>query len=325
MKKYGSNHLAAALFLSLYLILGVTWNAGAQQLPSAVSEAIDQAFPNARITDISKDSYQGQAVTEVELVDENGNPYEVHISNDGRILKAKREDDGLPWIGGELSIGLAVFAEKEIYKGADDEIQSAVFLRYENGPFEIMTTDAIDVSYELFDTSLFSTALKGSILLGEGYDPDDNTYLKGMEELDTLFYVGLGFEKQFAGWEISLEVLQDVSGEHDGQEIELALEYQWNAAGFEFRPNVSLTWMSGRTVDYFYGVSSKEARVDRKAYSPGSSYESSAELVVERVIFGNFSAVGIIGVSAFGGDITDSPIVDEDYSTQVGFGIMYAF
>lgn len=325
MKKYGSNHLATAFFLFVYLLLGVAWSTEAEELPKVISQAIEQAFPNAKIIDISKKSYQGQAVTGIELADEDGTLYEVYVSNNGMIMKAQSEDAGLPWIGGELSIGLAVFAEKGIYKDVDTEIQPALFVQYENGPFEIMTTDAIDATYEFFDSRLLSIALNGSVRIGEGYDPDDSSFLRGMDELDTLFYAGMEFKKQFAGWEVGLEILQDVTGEHDGQEIELALEYQWNAGGFEFRPSVSLTWMSKKTVDYFYGVSSKEVNPDRKAYSPGSSYEIGAEFMIQRPIFGNYTIVGILGISTYGGDIKDSPIVDEDYSAEVGFGIMYTF
>ena len=41
--------------------------------------------------------------------------------------------------------------------------------------------------------------------------------------------------------------------------------------------------------------------------------------------FGNFTAVGIVEISTFGKDITDSPLVVEDHEIEGGLGIMYTF
>ena len=59
------------------------------------------------------------------------------------------------------------------------------------------------------------------------------------------------------------------------------LIYPTSFAGFELRPELAFTWMSADTVDYFYGVSEVEARPDRPAYSPGSSFEIGAEVLKE--------------------------------------------
>jgi outer membrane protein len=228
-------------------------------------------------------------------------------------------------IGGELSIGMFARGEREIYKDVGSKFEPAPFIRYENGPFEIEGYDGLDASFTLFRSGSYGIALTGSVDFEDGYDPDDSDYFEGMDELDTLYSVGLKCETNFAGWEAELEFEQDVSGEHDGQEVELALVYPWMAGGFEFRPTLSATWLSEKTVDYFYGVSAKEAKPDRPAYSPGASYEIGAELMILRPLFGNFTAVGIVEISTFGKDITDSPLVDEDYEIEGVLGIMYTF
>jgi MipA family protein len=228
-------------------------------------------------------------------------------------------------IGGELSIGVAVRGEREIYKDVGSEFEPSLFIRYENGPFEVEGYDGLDASFKLFGSGSHEIALKGSVDFEDGYDSDDSDYFEGMDELDTPYSVGLEYETNFAGWTAELEFEQDVSGEHDGQAVELALGYPWMAVGFEFHPTLSATWLSEKTVDYFYGVSAKEAKSDRPAYSPGASYEIGAELMILRPLFGNFTAVGIVEISAFGKDITDSPLVDEDYEIEGGLGIMYTF
>ncbi|MBF0379065.1 MAG: MipA/OmpV family protein [Desulfamplus sp.] len=324
MEKFKLNCFKVSVVICLCIMLGV-FKTEAEELPGIIRAAIEREFPGAAITEVSEELYKGEIVTEVELIKNDGTPCEVHLSKDGTLVKVEEKNGGVPLIGGELSIGLAGLWEDDIYKGVDSEFQPAPFLRYEKGPFEVMTHNGINATLKIFGTRDYSLALKGSILLEEGYDVEDSVHLKGMDELETLYYTGLEFQGEFADWEISLEVLQDVSGEHDGQDVELGFEYKWTTGAFEFRPSLSLTWMSKETVDYSYGVSAREANATRPAYSPSSSYEIEAELMVQRPIYGNFKAVGIASVSTFGKEIKDSPLVDKDYAVQMVLGVIYTF
>jgi outer membrane protein len=146
-----------------------------------------------------------------------------------------------------------------------------------------------------------------------------------MKELDYLYGAGLYLQRELAGWEIGLEILQDLSGENDGQQAELSLVYPWFVEQFELRPALSLTWLSEKTVDYLFGVSAEETRVDRPAYSPGASYEIELGLLIQRPFVGDFSAVGLFEISTYGKEITDSPLVDQDYSWEGVIGVMYSF
>jgi outer membrane protein len=47
--------------------------------------------------------------------------------------------------------------------------------------------------------------------------------------------------------------------------------------------------------------------------------------MIQRPLFGNFTAVGIVGISTFGNEIVDSPLVDEDYELEGVLGVMYTF
>jgi outer membrane protein len=324
MDHFLATNLKVTLILGFYLLLGVVFVAQAGDTPEIIRKTIEKEFPGAAIRETEKEWWRGQSVTEVELTSQDGGDYEVLISDNGEILSIQ-EEEGLPWIGGELSLGLAIRAEREIYKGVGTEFQPVPFLRYENGPLEIQAYDSFDAAFKFYETGMFSVALVGSLEMDEGYDPDDSDFLKGMDELDTLYGVGLEFEGMYAGWEAGLEVLQDISGEHDGQQVELSLVYPWRLAGFKLRPKLSLTWMSEKTADYFYGISAREARANRPVYSPGSSFEIEAELMIQRPLFGNFTGVGIVGISTFGTEITDSPLVDEDYEIEAVLGVMYTF
>ena len=57
----------------------------------------------------------------------------------------------------------------------------------------------------------------------------------------------------------------------------------------------------------------------------GDVLELELELMVQRPIRGNWTAVGVTGFSTYGEEIKDSPIVDEDYSYELVLGIIYSF
>ncbi|MGD9161465.1 MAG: MipA/OmpV family protein, partial [Desulfobacteraceae bacterium] len=135
----------------------------------------------------------------------------------------------------------------------------------------------------------------------------------------------LGLEMMFGDFETGLEVLHDLSSEKSGQEAEFSLVYPWIFAGFEFRPGLSVSWLSKKRVDYLYGVSAREAAVNRPVYNPGSSFEIGVELMIQKPLFGNFTLVGLVEASKMGSEISNSPIVDEDVEVEAVLGVMYSF
>ena len=298
--------------------------ARAADISDQARRAVEARFPGAVIKEAEQETWQGRRVTEIELTDGDGKNYEVLLSPGGEILHAE-EDEGLPWIGGELSLGFAMRGEREIYRDIGTEFEPSPFFMYENGRLEILANDGVDATFRLLGNDWLSLGVSGSLLLGEGYDPDESDYFEGMDEIGTLYSAGLQLEAVWGNWEANLELQQDISGEHDGQEVEIGLFYTTSFAGFELRPELNFTWMSAEVVDYFYGVSETEARPDRAAYSPGSSFEFGVELMVQRPLGAGFTVLGLAGVSAIGGDIKDSPLVDGDYEVEGALGVMYSF
>lgn len=325
MGKNKSIIFCISLLAVMIIMMNATIAFSAERLPEIVRSTIEQEFPGSVITETSEKSWKGKEALKIELTTKDGIPYEVYMTKNGRFLNAKAEDDELPLIGGELSIGLGVLGEKDIYKDTSSEIEPVPFFRYENGPLEIMTANGIEATLKLLGNRAFSVGLTSSVVMEDGYDADDSDFLKGMDELGTLYFAGLAFSGQYADWEVGLDVVNDISGEHNGLEAELSIEYQWMMGDFQFQPSLSMTWMSKKTVDYFYGVSASEANSERPAYDPGASYEVGLELMVQRPIVGNFSAIGIAGISTFGKDIKDSPLVDGDYAVEGILGFIYTF
>ncbi len=291
-----------------------------------ITDVIQSAYPGARITEQREDTWQGLPVTEVELQTADGKDLEVIVSNQGEILDVE-EESSLPLIGGSLTIGLGGQWESAFYKGEDSEFNPAPFLRYENGRFELQAYDGIEAMYTFYEFKGVNFTAKASYVNEEGYDPDDGTYLTGMDELDNTFNAGLQIEKQMGKWAAGLEVMQDISGKHEGQQASLEITRRFDIGKFKFRPGVSLTWMSSKVVDYYYGVSAHEVRSDRPLYSPSSSFEAGVELFFERELFYNLSLIGYVELALPGSEIKDSPLVDKGKDCIFGsvIGVSYEF
>ena len=236
-----SNKLYWVLFF--WFLSGVFFTVRAEDIPDRLRKVIEDRFPGAEIKEIESELWEGRPVTEVELTTRDGTDYEVFLSKSGEILHTE-EEKGLPWIGGELTIGFGVRGEQEIYRDVDTEFSPAPFLFYENGPFEIGGQGGLGASYRLYGNDFFEVRVQGSVMMGDGYDSEDSAYFKGMDELDTWYGAGLELIFSYAGWQAELAFLQDVSGEHEGQKVEFSVAYPFFVAGFELTPSLSVTWLS---------------------------------------------------------------------------------
>ena len=47
--------------------------------------------------------------------------------------------------------------------------------------------------------------------------------------------------------------------------------------------------------------------------------------MVQRPLFGNFAVMGLVEVGTFGKEISDSPLVEEDYDFGGAIGVTYTF
>lgn len=289
-----------------------------------IADIIHGAYPDARILEQREDTWQGQSVTEVEVRTAEGKTLDITVSELGDILEIEEESE-LPFIGGSLTLGLGGHWESAFYKGEDSEFNPAPFLRYEKGPLELQAYDGLCAMYSFYEFKGFHFTAKVTYENDQGYDAEDNTYLSGMDELDDLFHVGIQIGKSMGKWSADLEILQDVSGEHKGQQASLEISRQIDIGKFTFRPGISLGWMSSKMVDYYYGVGSHEIRPDRPLYSPSAGFEAGIELFFKRALFHNFSLIGEVELRLPTGDIRDSPLVDEDYQVGAVIGIAYDF
>jgi uncharacterized membrane protein YkoI len=91
-----NQYLITAALVTLPMVLGQANAAGKElskgQVPKAVIEAFEKAYPNAKPSEFETETFEGRAVYEVEYK-ENGKEYEALYSADGILVQTEEEID----------------------------------------------------------------------------------------------------------------------------------------------------------------------------------------------------------------------------------------
>lgn len=290
--------------------------------PAGVMETIMREFPGAEIREVEEETWGGSPAWEVELTTPDGDEVELMLSRRGMILE---RSEGLPLIGGELSLGLGTFWEKSVYKGVGDEFEPVPLIRYFNGPFRLVTEDGIEASMALYQWEDLTCGPLLAMHIGEGFDAGDSKHLRGMKEPDETTYVG----GMFANYEtpefgVEFRFLNELS-EHNGQQIEVSLEKEWEFGGVEIEPSVFLQFQSSRWTDYYYGVSRVERRSWRRPYDPDAALNVGAELMARYELMPGLDLIGMVECTRLANGIKRSPIVETGLMFDLFVGIMYSF
>jgi len=141
-------------------------------------------------------------------------------------------------------------------------------------------------------------------------------------------YAGeLGIELLADGrWgELQLTAYHDVSGTHEGFELEFDYGYGWRNQRFYVEPSFGLSFKSEELNNYYWGVRAAETSGALPEYTAGSGVNSFARLQFSYQISRNwmFSFVG--EVERLNDEAKGSPIVEEQYVFGYFAGFGYRF
>jgi outer membrane protein len=124
---------------------------------------------------------------------------------------------------------------------------------------------------------------------------------------------------------LQLAAFHDVSGTHEGFEIEVDYGYGWRNQRFYFEPSFGLSFKSEDLNNYYWGVPADEIGPALPGYTAGSGVNVFARLQFSYQISRSwmFSFVG--EVERLNGEAATSPIVEEQnvYGYFAGFGYRF--
>ncbi len=136
-----------------------------------------------------------------------------------------------------------------------------------------------------------------------------------------------GFElsSDWAGLQWQLQLLQDITRVHKGQEARFAAGFSSGSQTQRFSASAGLTWKSDAIMNYYYGVSLKEAGPSPLAYEASSGFTSFARLGWQKKLSPRWRLNASVQYEQLSQAMTDSPIVDENKVLQFFIGGLYHF
>lgn len=115
----------------------------------------------------------------------------------------------------------------------------------------------------------------------------------------------------------------EVTGRHSGFASDVAFAYPIDLDRGFIVPRLIATYESAEHGQYYYSVTAAEATPARPAYTPGSTWNTSAEVRVGYELSPEWLLTATVGAEWLGSEITDSPIVGRDRVLYGNVGLAY--
>jgi outer membrane protein len=206
----------------------------------------------------------------------------------------------------ELSLGAGVIVAPRPYEGASAAI---IPIPVVSARYKRLFAEGIRGGVRF----LQSGQLTGNAYLQanfEGLESTDSPYLEGMTNRSMSADAGAEIVYRARPVGFRFNVLSDVLGRNSGQEVSLqALTGAPLGRGSFLLAGIGPRWVSAPRVDYYYGVSSSEARPGRPEYRGTSSWNWDLSIGASVRVTDRWSLFALFSREAFGSPIEDSPVV----------------
>lgn len=229
-------------------------------------------------------------------------------------------------VKGTVGLGVGVTPD---YEGSDDSTGIPMFMfdhRYDSGRF----------------VNLMGPKLKVGILASEqfnvgpivnyrmGRDDVDNKQVDRMDDIDGALELGGFISADINNVLLGLEVLRDVSDEHDGMTVQPSLGYRWKVMPeLTITPTLFATAADSDYMSTYFGVNNGNrgnSTLPNYSASDGDWKDAGLNLVVNYNPWENWGIMGLVSYKTLLNDAKDSPIVDDEGNDkQMTLGVMATY
>lgn len=218
-------------------------------------------------------------------------------------------------------LGLGAIVSDQGYIGVGNETSVVPIIYYQSENFQLLGPN---LSYKLVEFNDLTVNLTGQYRF-DGYEEDDSDIFLGMEDRSGSFDLGFAIDYEMSFGDLSFEFLTDATNEHEGNEFSLSYSKSYNFKSYSLKPYVKVTRQSEDLVDYYYGVRTNEATVNRAFYVGEATTNVELGLQAMWRVGKHHNFIGYASYTAYGSEIKDSPLVDASSSTNLILGYMYVF
>ena len=224
---------------------------------------------------------------------------------------------------GRLGVGMGAISRSSPYRGYDGGVTQVIPAVTYNG--ERLQILGPNVSFGLIGTGKLRLAAAGTYRPGV-YDEDDSDYLSGMGDRDSTFMAGLALRSELPmGFDAALSYQHDLLDRIGGGEARISIDKSFQFRSFRLSPEIGVNWLAQDLADYDFGVPRDKATAGRPAYRVDSVFTADVGLGIQYEITTDWLLVANVAVEFFDNEITDSPIVDEDYVIKGFLAVNYVF
>jgi len=230
-------------------------------------------------------------------------------------------------LAAQHTVGLGVASAPD-YEGSDDSQGLPLLMftgKYDSGRSFTLKGTNLKVNLLANERFSFGPALNYRM----ERDDVDNDQVDAMKDIDAALEAGVFGSIRVNNWLFGLEVLNDVSDEHDGMIVQATAAYRWKLSDeLVLTPGASVTYADDDYMDTYFGVNSKNRGAstlpDFKAES--DLKDVGASLVAHYTPWEHWGVMGILSYTALLNDAKDSPIVDDEGDDkQVFLGLMATY
>lgn len=221
------------------------------------------------------------------------------------------------------TLGVGVSLESSPIKDDAPQLLPIPIATYENdnifgGTFTIGTTEGLSYGHSL------PHGLSVSGLLDyrtSPLDDADGSVTDGIDR-DLAIEVGGQIDYLTSRGIFSASVLGDVSGAHNGVEATLTYSLLIPLGAWTFQPSLGVHYRSQGLGTYLYGI---EADDDQDPFRVDDHLSPFASLTASVDLSEQWSAIALVGGEYLPDAVTDSPLIDDNYTINTIFGLTFNF
>jgi len=123
--------------------------------------------------------------------------------------------------------------------------------------------------------------------------------------------------------ELQIQLLNDITGVHDGQEFVFSYRTEFDFGKWQVVPKGGFHWKSSRLTNYYYGAHDNDGGFP--SYSTNAAINWFAALDVEYPVEYNWIIGGFFHFTDLASEIAESPIVQKRSTFTASVGVKYVF
>jgi len=226
----------------------------------------------------------------------------------------------------KLTIGLGPYVQTQPYKDTQDILLLSPVIFYDNGLVYIRWSRA-GIYFLGNKGDDFSWGVSLSVQPRvQSFDPSTSKNLKAIDEKESTFEGGLALSAIYKNAYVESMLLTDILAHHDAWIFKTEVGYDFEIAHLKLYPSFILVYQSSDFLNYYYGVSQKEAdNSSFDTYTTHSGLQIGAQTYIKYPINENLSTLLNLRVDKLPKTVKESPLIETNLIYSGLVSLIYTF